>query len=49
MRGRAIVALLLVACADENDPKTWIERLAQPARRDSAIEWLERSVCDLAR
>lgn len=28
---------LLVACADENDPATWVKRLDDPARRSEAI------------
>ena len=31
------VSPLLVACADENDPATWVKRLDDPARRSEAI------------
>jgi len=30
----------LVACADENDPKTWVKRLDDPAQRAAAIKRL---------
>ncbi len=32
--------LLLTACADENDPKTWVKRLDDPAQRAPAIKRL---------
>ena len=31
---------LLVACDDENDPKTWVKRLDDPAQRGNAIKRL---------
>lgn len=39
----ATVALssLVVACDDENDPKTWVKRLDDPAQRGKAIERLK--------
>lgn len=36
----AIAASALVACADENDPKTWVKRLDDPAQRTPAIKKL---------
>ena len=33
-------AVLLSACADENDPKTWVKRLDDPAQRAPAIKRL---------
>lgn len=36
----AVVASALVACADENDPKTWVKRLDDPAQRTPAIKKL---------
>ncbi len=33
-------AALVVGCADENDPKTWVKRLDDPAQRASAIKRL---------
>ena len=33
-------ATTLVACADENDPKTWVKRLDDPAQRTPAIKRL---------
>lgn len=45
-RGAAIVGTLtaagttFVACADENDPKTWVKRLDDPAQRATAIKRL---------
>ncbi|MGH7284953.1 MAG: hypothetical protein ACRELY_25785 [Polyangiaceae bacterium] len=32
----------LVACADENDPKTWVKRLDDPAQRAGAIKRLSQ-------
>jgi hypothetical protein len=34
------VGALLVACDDENDPKTWVKRLDDPAQRANAIKRL---------
>ena len=31
---------MLVACADENDPKTWVKRLDDPAQRSPAVRRL---------
>ena len=31
---------VLVACADENDPNTWVKRLDDPAQRSAAIKRL---------
>ncbi|MBX3261354.1 MAG: hypothetical protein KIS78_06540 [Labilithrix sp.] len=31
----------MVACADENDPKTWVKRLDDPAQRSAAIKRLD--------
>ena len=36
----AATALTQVACADENDPKTWVKRLDDPAQRSAAIKRL---------
>jgi hypothetical protein len=36
----AVTGLVLVACDDENDPKTWVKRLDDPAQRASAIKRL---------
>jgi hypothetical protein len=36
----ALSATTLVACADENDPKTWVKRLDDPARRSESIKRL---------
>jgi uncharacterized protein (DUF1778 family) len=36
----AVAASALVACADENDPKTWVKRLDDPAQRTPAIKKL---------
>lgn len=38
----ALAAVALVACADENDPKTWVKRLDDPAQRTPAIKRLEQ-------
>lgn len=35
-----VASTALVACADENDPKTWVKRLDDPAQRAKAIERL---------
>lgn len=35
-----LAATSLVACADENDPKTWVKRLDDPAQRTPAIKRL---------
>jgi len=32
----------LTSCADENDPKTWVKRLDDPATRSAAIQRLDR-------
>ena len=34
------LATALVACEDENDPKTWVKRLDDPAQRANAIKRL---------
>jgi hypothetical protein len=36
----AAVSASLVGCADENDPKTWVKRLDDPAQRAAAIKRL---------
>lgn len=36
----AFATTCLVACADENDPKTWVKRLDDPAQRTPAIKRL---------
>ena len=36
----ATLAASLVACDDDNDPKTWIKRLDDPAQRANAIKRL---------
>lgn len=38
----AAASTCLVACADENDPKTWVKRLDDPAQRTPAIKRLEQ-------
>ncbi len=38
---RVAFALLLVACANENDPQTWIKRLDDPNKRAAAVQKLE--------
>jgi len=35
-------ATLLTACADENDPKTWVKRLDDPAQRTPAVKRLSQ-------
>lgn len=37
-----LAATCLVACADENDPKTWVKRLDDPAQRTPAIKRLDQ-------
>lgn len=37
-----LTAACLVACADENDPKTWVKRLDDPAQRAPAIKRLDQ-------
>src|SRR5450432_1054956 len=32
-----VAAACLVACADENDPKTWVKRLDDPLQRSKAV------------
>jgi hypothetical protein len=34
--------MLLTSCADENDPKTWVKRLDDPAQRAPAIKRLDQ-------
>lgn len=36
-----LASAALVACADENDPKTWVKRLDDPAQRAPAIKRLD--------
>ena len=36
------IAATLVGCADENDPKTWVKRLDDPAQRAPAIKRLNQ-------
>jgi hypothetical protein len=36
----ALCCAAMVACADENDPKTWVKRLDDPAQRANAIKRL---------
>ncbi|HVJ93016.1 MAG TPA: hypothetical protein VM580_24610 [Labilithrix sp.] len=36
-----VAATSMVACADENDPKTWVKRLDDPAQRAPAIKRLD--------
>lgn len=36
-----LASTVLVACADENDPKTWVKRLDDPAQRSAAIKRLD--------
>lgn len=38
----SLAATSLVACADENDPKTWVKRLDDSAQRTPAIKRLEQ-------
>jgi hypothetical protein len=38
--GTSAAAILLVACDDDNDPKTWVKRLDDPAQRANAIKRL---------
>ena len=39
--GLAVASVsLLTACADENDPKTWVKRLDDPAQRSAAVKRL---------
>jgi hypothetical protein len=38
--GLAVASSALTACADENDPKTWVKRLDDPAQRTPAIRRL---------
>lgn len=37
-----VSASMLAACADENDPKTWVKRLDDPARRAASITRLSQ-------
>lgn len=37
-----LAATLVVGCADENDPKTWVKRLDDPAQRAPAIKRLSQ-------
>jgi hypothetical protein len=37
-----LAATTLVACADENDPQTWVKRLDDPAQRAPAIKRLDQ-------
>jgi hypothetical protein len=37
-----VTSSLVVACADENDPKTWVKRLDDPAQRAPAIKRLDQ-------
>ena len=37
----AVAATSVVGCADENDPKTWVKRLDDPAQRAPAIKRLD--------
>ena len=36
-----VATTCIVSCADENDPKTWVKRLDDPAQRASAIKRLD--------
>ncbi|MBX3215147.1 MAG: hypothetical protein KF850_24135 [Labilithrix sp.] len=36
-----LASTAMVACADENDPKTWVKRLDDPAQRSAAIKRLD--------
>lgn len=36
----AVATICMVGCADENDPKTWVKRLDDPAQRTPAIKRL---------
>lgn len=38
--GPLTAASTLAGCADENDPKTWVKRLDDPAQRSTAVERL---------
>jgi hypothetical protein len=38
----AVASTSMVACADENDPKTWVKRLDDPAQRTPAVKRLEQ-------
>jgi hypothetical protein len=38
--GASVAALTLAACDDENDPKTWVKRLDDPAQQANAIKRL---------
>ena len=38
----ATVGATLTACADENDPKTWVKRLDDPAQRGAAVKRLQQ-------
>jgi hypothetical protein len=38
----AAAAIVLTACADENDPQTWVKRLDDPAQRPAAIKRLSQ-------
>lgn len=38
----AVAATSVVGCADENDPKTWVKRLDDPAQRAPAIKRLDQ-------
>jgi hypothetical protein len=40
LAGVVVSGSALVACADENDPKTWVKRLDDPAQRAAAIKRL---------
>ena len=40
MAATLAIASTLVACDDENDPKTWVKRLDDPAQRANAIKRL---------
>lgn len=37
-----LASTTLVACADENDPQTWVKRLDDPAQRSPAIKRLDQ-------
>src|SRR6187200_2916761 len=36
-----VTSTCIVGCADENDPKTWVKRLDDPAQRAPAIKRLD--------
>src|SRR5688572_25284095 len=36
-----VTSTCIVGCADENDPKTWVKRLDDPAQRTPAIKRLD--------